>query len=187
LGGSNGESFSGFNSYRIDYGDGTIASGGGIPNSYTHTYDAAGLYTIRLYAYHPNGTIETGHTNVRVVSDAMPGGDVYIENITPQNGSAPRSGTLKGDTGALVDFSVIHGGDNLSHSGSVYIQGYGTIPTSSTGGAVTGQVQIISGGNSVSVTNNGGTSGNTTLILKFCDTNTGQIVNPSSISVSYQN
>lgn len=184
LGGSNGESFSGFNSYRIDYGDGTIASGGGIPNSYTHTYDAAGLYTIRLYAYHPNGTIETGHTNVRVVSDAMPGGDVYIDNITPPNGSAPRSGTLKGDVGALVDFSVIHGGDTSSHSGSVYIQGYGTIPTSSTGGAVTGQVQIISGGNSVSVTNNGGTSGFSTVTLKFCDTNTGQIVNPSIISVS---
>ncbi len=115
--GTNGETFSGYTNYLIDYGDGTIDSGVGNPSTYTHAYQEEGLYTIRLFMSKDDGAFESGQINIRVGPNADPVTNVYFDMISPDPLTGSSTMRLNGTPGAVVGVELEANGAISSMSG----------------------------------------------------------------------
>lgn len=116
--GTNGETFSGFTNFLIDYGDGVLESGSGIPTTYTHSFQDEGLYTVRLFIYKDDGVFESGQINIRVGPNADPLTNVYFDNINIDPFTGSSTMRLNGTPTAIVGVQMDVSGAISSMSGS---------------------------------------------------------------------
>jgi hypothetical protein len=171
--------------YGDDYKDG---DSGAPPSSFSYTFESTGLKPIRIFTYHSNGEILSGNINVRVYNGAVPGSDVFFDNITTQ-GMDQKNAVLTGEPGSIVTFSINHQGDNAgNHTGYVSINGQAFNTT--TGQTFSGQVTLTDGTVNCVINNYGGNSnsGVSAINLSLGSTTIGQIGSPSSINITrFQN
>ncbi|WP_299213759.1 hypothetical protein [uncultured Dokdonia sp.] len=169
----------------VYYGDDYIDKGSGAPpSSFNYTFHSTGLKPIRIFTYHSNGQVLSGNINVRVYNGAIPGGDVFFDNIVTQSESQ-KTATLTGDVGSVVSYSIVHGGDNTgNHTGFVSIGGQAFNTT--TGQSFSGQITLTNGTANCVINNYGGgsNSGVSSVNVTLTTTSIGQTASPSSINIT---
>lgn len=96
-------------SRTIDFGDGTLAT----TTTATHTYSAAGTYSVKLTVKDGNGTSASTAKTVTVTAQSLT--PTAVLNVTPQSGTAPVSVTADSsgsyETGGTIASRTINFGD----------------------------------------------------------------------------
>ncbi len=174
--------------WRLELGDNkTLEGQGAPPSSFSAQYNFEGMRNIRMYVYFSENNFITGNINVRVISENIPGGDVYFGDVQNGDNSHPTTGVLYGDPNSVVTYTVDTNGSTSELTGKATVDNNVT-DTTQPAQPVTKTVTIpASGYVNCSVqtfpgTNTLGSGGTYILIL---NTTIGQVGSSSSLSHSY--